>query len=499
MNKLIEIFFFRYPRKSIRLLEIALPVFSLSLITLPVWGALFFPLQFAYFIIFFDVFWFYKSITFAFYAFLAEKKIREEEVKNWGYESSCLQNFSKVNHVLIIPNYKESVEKLKDTIDSIKAQSFPLDRLFVVLAMEKREKEARSKARQIRSYYKGIFGGMIATFHPHGKNEVIGKSSNQAYAAKMAYKAIIKKNNLDINFVTVTSVDADAIFDRQYFSYLAYKFLNSKAPFLSFWQGANVDYNNFWKIPSVTRAPSFFGSLWRTAILVQGSRLIPTSTYSLSFRLLKEIGYWDTDVVPEDYRIFFKAFFRTRGKIEVEPIFLKTSMDCALSKGYFKTLLNKYHQVKRWAWGISDDPLYLKWYFTVKNINFFKKTYLVGTVLIDHVFWPVYWFIITVSVNLIILLNPVFTRTSLGYNLPRLSGFILTFCLVALLVLMFVDYKLRKNTQSETVSFWRQLLFPVEFIFMPVSGFFFSSFPALVSHLHLLFGKRLEYKVTEKV
>jgi hypothetical protein len=34
---------------------------------------------------------------------------------------------------------------------------------------------------------------------------------------------------------------------------------------------------------------------------------------------------------------------------------------------------------------------------------------------------------------------------------------------------------------------------------MPIIGFFFSALPALISHTHLMMGKRLEYKVTEKV
>lgn len=498
MSKYLDIFFRRYPRKSIRALEILLPLVSMFLITVPFWGAYVFPLQLAYFIVFFDVFWLYKSATFAIFSYLSEKKIREEESKDWLAQSESLPLFEKVCHVLIIPNYKERIEKLRTTIESIKGQNFPLSRIFVFLAMEKREKEAEKKAKQLALEYQGQFGGIFYTLHPNRKSEVKGKSSNQSFAAKRAWDILIKKKGLDINYITVSSVDADAIFDKQYFSYLAYRFLTSKSPYLRFWQAANVDYNNFWKAPFLTRMSSFFGSLWRTSLLLQGVKLIPTSTYSLSFKLLKKIGFWDTDVIPEDYRVFFKSFFKTGGKIEVEPIFLKTSMDGALSMTYFKTLVNKYQQVRRWSWGISDDPIYLRWYFTNRNIPFWKRTYLVGGVLIDHVFWPVYWFIITISVNGIVLLNPEFSRTALGYNLPRLSGFILTLCLVALLVLLSVDFRLRKKSLSPS-SLLRQIFFPLEFIFMPVSGFLFSSFPALVSHIQLLLGKRLEYKVTEKV
>jgi hypothetical protein len=230
---------------------------------------------------------------------------------------------------------------------------------------------------------------------------------------------------------------------------------------------------------------------------VQGIRLIPNSTYSLSFRLLKSIDFWDTDVIPEDYRVFFKAFFQTKGQVSVEPLFLKTSMDAPLSKNYFGSLINKYHQERRWSWGISDDAVYMKWYLTVKDVPFIKKTYLVFNVVLDHILWPVNWYLITISANVIVLLNPVFYRTTLGYNLPRLSGFILTLCLFSLFLLIFIDYTLQP-AHSVKGRKARQFLFPLEFIFMPVAGFLLSSFPALVSHLQLIRGKRLEYKVTEK-
>jgi len=173
-------------------------------------------------------------------------------------------------------------------------------------------------------------------------------------------------------------------------------------------------------------------------------------------------------------------------------------MDSPKSQTYVKSLMNKYHQERRWSWGISDDAVYLKWWLTVREAPFFKKTYLVGNVLLDHILWPVNWYIITISANLIVILNPVFSRTSLGHSLPQLSGFILTLCLFALFVLIYVDFDLRSKRYAKASKF-RQFIFPLEFVLMPVAGFFLSSLPALISHVQLIVGKRLEYKVTEKI
>jgi len=94
------------------------------------------------------------------------------------------------------------------------------------------------------------------------------------------------------------------------------------------------------------RQPEFFHSspVFGERTFGPGDRLIITSTYSFSFLLLKRIGFWDTDVIPEDYRVFFKAFFAMRGDIGTNPIFLKTSMDSPLSPTYIGSLRNNIHK-----------------------------------------------------------------------------------------------------------------------------------------------------------
>jgi cellulose synthase/poly-beta-1,6-N-acetylglucosamine synthase-like glycosyltransferase len=466
---------------------------------MPVWGAYFFPLALSYFIIFFDVYWFYKSVHLVVMSFIAARKIRSAERTDWLAKAKVLPNFSKVSHLIIIPSYKESYEKIKETLESINEQSFPKKQIYLYLALEAREEDVVPKAEKLKKEYEKIFGGFYYTLHPDLPNEVKGKSSNQAYAAAIANKTLIKSGKLDVNFMTVTSADADVLFDKAFFSYLAYSFLRVPDPLYTFWQSANVTYNNFWQVPSFTRVISFFGSLWRTSVLVQHARLVPNSVYSLSFKLLMEIGNWDVDVIPEDYRVFFKAFFKTKGRVVVEPIFLKTSMDAAQSYSYRKSLMNKYHQERRWSWGVADDATYIKWYLTVGGIPFWRKTMLVLNVIIDHILWPVNWFIITISANLVALINPVFTRTALGYKLPQISAFILTLCLLSILAMIYVDYTLGPKRNQEKFSKIRKFLFPLEFLFMPVAGFFLSALPALISHIQLIIGKRLEYKVTEKV
>jgi hypothetical protein len=367
----------------------------------------------------------------------------------------------------------------------------------VVLAMEKREIDGKRKANKIIKDFEYVFGGIYATYHPDIVGEVKGKSSNESFAAKEVDKILFETSMLDINYATVTTADADSMFDHQFLSYFAYDFLNEPEKHYRFWETANVDHNNFWSVPAATRIFSFFSSLWRVALLVQGDRLITMSTYSLSFLLLKNIGFWDTDVIPEDYRVFFKAFFMTKGRVSTKPIFLKTSMDSPLSPTYVGSLQNKYSQIRRWSYGASDDPLFIKWYLTVPGVPFIRKTKILYHVLLDHFFWPANWFILTIATSVLTLVNPEFSRTALGYTLPILARIILTTSLISLVIMVVIDYRNRpKHIRQSRI---RELLFPLEFILMPIAGFFLNSLPAIISHTQLMLGRKMEYKVTEKL
>ncbi|MBI5044994.1 MAG: glycosyltransferase family 2 protein [Candidatus Levybacteria bacterium] len=488
--------FTRYPIKTKRFLELLPGLASWTVILSPIWGSLFAPTLLAYFILFFDTYWFYKSYSLVINAYRGARKIKEAEKKNWLQMASSQENYDKVHHVLIIPSYKESVTKMKSTVENLTRQTLPLSRLHIVLAMEEREKEAPEKAQTVISEFKGKFGSLFATYHIDAPGEIKGKSSNESFAGKEAYQKLFVDGNLDVDFATISSVDVDSMFDRQFFAYLTYKFVTDPNRYHKFWQSATVFYNNIWQVPAPIRILSFFGSLWRTSMLVQHDRLITQSTYSLSIKMLRDIGWWDTDVIPEDYRVFFKAFFKLKGKAWTDPIFLKTSMDAAFSHGYINSLKNKYHQERRWSWGVSDDPLFLKWWFTVPGVPFVRKTVMIYHVLLDHFLWPVNWFIITIAANIMPFINPAFTRTNLGYKLPSLAGFILTSTILAIFALMFIDYKNRP--ENVKLPLRRKVFFPFEFLLMPIVGFFLSALPALISHTQLMLGKRMEYKVTEK-
>jgi glycosyltransferase involved in cell wall biosynthesis len=480
-----------------RLLEIVPGFFSWSLILFPVWGSFFIPIAVAYYIIAFDVYWLYRSASTAFLAVLSYFRIKAAQKYQWMADVRGFGDWKKLHHIVILPNYKEPLHILRQTLNALNAQTFPRKRISVVLAFEEREGDrAKEKAKQLKQEYQGIFGNFLTTFHPDLPNEVKGKSSNTAWAAKRAKQLIVKRQKLDPDFVTMTSEDADARLHRDYFANLSYKFLDLPNRYLLIFQPAILYYNNIWKAPAPVRVFSTSASIVQMSLLNRRDRLINFSTYSTSYRLLNKIGFWDVDVIPEDYRLFFKAYFATGGNVEVEPIFLPVFAHAALSTSFWKSMKNQYEQVKRWAWGVSDDPYLIKRWLTTPGVPFWDKTLRVLKVIEDHFLWPVNWFAVTLGATLPPLLNQDFARTILGKRLPQTSSAILTLSLFFLLIMILIDWKQRPR--DESVTFGKRIFGLLEFVLLPLVGFFFTALPGLDAHTRLMMGRYIEYRVTEK-
>lgn len=480
----------------LRLLEIGLGLTSLNLLLFPFWGSFVAPDWVAYLVLAFDVLWLYKSAGAALAAFHSHRQMEKSKKIDWLAKSRQHPDFSKINHIVIIPNANEPLNILRRALESLAQQSCPQEKLWVVLAMEAREAGAQDKVGILMEEFREKLPRLFATFHPLRPGEVVGKSSNEAYAGRWIYEKVIQEG-LNPRETTITTADCDAVLHHQYFAYLTDAFLRHPQRHRRLWQGALVFYNNITRLPPPNRIMAIISTVWQIAQLSRRDRLINISTYSLSLAMLQEVGFWDTDVIPEDYRIFFKCFFKLDGQVEVEPIFLPVSLDAAESTNFLRSLKNQYLQQQRWAWGISDDPLIIKWWLTSKNISFGEKTVRVLKVLLDHVFWPASWLLITLGANLPLTLNPRFSQTILGQQLPRVSSLILTICLFFLALMIYIDHQQRPAGQKPKI--FQSFLQLWEWSLMPIVGFFLGALPGLDAHLRLLFGKYLEYRVTEKV
>ncbi len=477
--------------------EKIIPLLSWITITFPIWLSPFHPAVVAYFILGFDIYFLLKSIRTSFMAVVAYKKILRAQKINFIKKRKRLSKNIKIEHFVIIPNYKEKIEKLESTINAITQSEIPSKDIHLVLAFEKREKEASKKAELLIKKFFSKFKDIIITYHLLKKGEEPGKASNQTYAAKIVKKYALK-NNFDFKNTLITICDADSHLPKNYFSYLEFQFLKDKSRLYHFYWAPVFLYNNFWQLPLVVRIQATLSSILRLAFLEEKENLIHISTYSTNLWLLDQVNFWDTNIIPEDWHIYLQAFFKFGGKVKTLPLYTIVNGDAVYSGKLIKTLINRYQQEKRWAWGATDIGYALKNLFKKSNVAFWDKLKKILYIAETHFLWPTTFFILTTSANIPPLINPIFKQTVLGFFLPRMAGLILTFASVFLILYVFLDIKIRSLLKQKTSFASIPFLF-IQWYLLPIISFFFSSLPALDAQTKMLLGKKIKYQVTEKV
>lgn len=497
MSDFISDYIKYHPVKTQRGLEILTGMVPWVLIFGIIGGSFIIPDYIAYFIIVFNCYWLYKSLQLAVGAIVGYLNVRANEKIDWM--AKLPDGFKDLSHVVIIPNVKEPDEILERNVASLAGQTFPAKQVYVVLAMEDREGEpARERAKKIKTKFGGVFAGIIDTYHVLAPGESIGKHSNNTFAAKAVKEQLLKKG-FDLKKIIVTTCDVDLDFNRQFLALLTYKFLVVSDPQEKFFQSILLAYNNLHRLPFMSRILNITGSINNMAALFKPpSRIMNYSTYSLSFALLDRVGYWDIDVIPEDWHLNLKSYYVLKGKLEVVPIYLPNYLDAAESSSTWKSYQNYYEQVKRWAWGVVDIPYAIKMFLTDKEIPLWEKFSKLTVALETHFLWGSSWFIITLGATVPTIINPVFARTTLGFNLSRVSGFILTICLVGVVTVGVIDIFLNPKKERKLLAFLHPFTY-LQWAFLPIAGLFFSALPGLESETRLMLGKYMGYRVTEKI
>lgn len=494
-------------------LEILPFALAATLITSLVWGAYYLPIPLVVMLLGFDVYWAWRSINNGIHSVRGYLAIKATSRIDWRhrYDAETITRddlipWDDVHHLIIIPTYKESVEKLSATLGKLAENEVAREKLLVVIAMEEADEDAPARFDALRRSFAHSFLAMIGTTHPKDiPGEVRGKSSNEAWAAKQAKRLFCDEMGFDIDAMTVTSCDADTLFHPRYFSALTFTFATNPRRYRTFWQGPIFYYNNVWDVPAPLRVQNNLGGVNHLAKLVRKyTVLFPQSTYSLSMRMCHDVGYWDVDVVPEDWHMFLKCFFRLNGEPEVEPIFLPVGNDGVRAHGYLRTFWEHYQQARRHAWGCTDIPYAIKQCARHPEIPFLRRLRRTWSVLENHVLWSSQWFLITgVAANMsagawggFLGLHP-FAQGNIPTWFLTASRYILMPSVVPLVVMIVLDMMMRPRRPRH----WPLWLYPAQFaqwLLMAPITLFFTALPALDAQIRLALGHRLEYRVTEK-
>lgn len=514
---------------------------SVLLASFVFWGPFYAPWPFAILSMAFFSYWLVRSYSVAISCWIGLRRIEHWKATNWLARYCAwlpdhpeAQAWDWPRHLVIIPNYKESEEGLSRTLDSLAAQ-VNAKQLVVVMAMEAREAEAHEKAARLVGRFGHHFANMLSTFHPVGlPGETPGKGSNEAWGAREAHIHLIEDAGDDIRRYTITSCDADAVFHPSHFEALNYLFLSDPTPYRTFWQPTIFNSNNIWDIPAPLRIPDGLSGINRLSnVILPGSVRFPTSCYSLSWKMLNEVDYWDEEVIPEDWHLYLKCSYTLGDEVNVQPLFLPLGNDCVLTDGYWKTLKAHYAQSLRHAWGASDIPYAWR---AARNPNSplsrKRKLLLASAVTKVHALWVAQWYLVTLGVLL-----PSKMAGSWGAPLPHwwihrypvpgtgwhpeqlinpqhwftfdknglieftmwlnAAGILVAVCIVPLFVMAAVEYR-QRGPRPAHVSRRRAYFSFAVWPCMAIITFFWASMPALHAQWKLARGNGLVYRVAEK-
>lgn len=410
-----------------------------------------------------------------------------------------------VHHVVIIPNYKETIDTLRRTLNNLAAQYEASKRMTIVLAMEAAEEGSVAKAECLRAEYSHCFAHLYFTVHPRGlPGEMQCKSANQAWAARWIKRKLVDERGYNLDHLLVTTMDADTLWHPQYFYALTYLFAVHPQRHLRFWQAPIRYHTNIWEISPPMRLVNAYSTAFELAYLAAPWWIpMPMSSYTLSLRLLDASNYWDPDVIADEWHMFIKAYFARDGQVKLERVFLPFSAYATTGETIWKTIKERYLQTLRHAWGSKEVGFIVAKMLEHPEMPIWTSFQLLFRVAHDILLAGAGWVILTVGSQLTFLLQPEIFQQMLaeGFSNPIFAVLQIAFLLVSVLgvVFWYQDVIVRPPRPADRPqTLIERLLTLISFPLLPVLALIFVALPTIQAQTRLLVGVPLQFRVTRK-
>jgi hypothetical protein len=477
---------------------------SWAVIAATVAGLILIPLQWMWVAVaFFGYFIVWLALHFAF--FLAgRRRCREAASRDWsaGRDVAGARGLTPADvwHVVLLPNHTEPVAVLRRTLDALAVQVDATTRVVPVLAMEAREQGSMAKGEALAAEYASAFARVVVTVHPAGlAGELACKAANMRWAAPVARDRLVEMG-VDLDCVTLTVCDADAILDRSCLAAVADSFAADERRHTRFWLAPLLYWGNMWRVPAPTRFTARLTQMYVLAELaLPGYDPLPISTYTMSLRLAEECDWWDPAVIAEDWHIYLDYMVQRAGDVSVVPVYLPVTLDSAEGPTWLSALKNRYIQLRRHAWGASDVGFLFEQLTSGRGGR--TVWFRFAQVLHDHIL-PVLGFGMAFTLSLWPLLLrvpgseagriPLADIALLGIVVSALFT-VSTVTLLASIVVDIVRFPPPRGGAGaialEIAKMWALL---------PVVGVILGVVPALDAQTKLALGLPLEWKVTGK-
>ncbi len=404
-----------------------------------------------------------------------------------------------IRHLVIIPVAKEPRGIVEPGLESLSRQSFSPKRILVVLALEQRAtEEIKNDILSLEKKYKEYFLDLLTIIHPSDlPNEAKVKGANVTTAARQAAEYLQNKK-IPMEHVVVSCFDADTIVGKDYIASLTYYYLVTEGRTRTSFQPIPVYHNNIWDVPGFARVMESGSSFFQLIEATNPEKLVTFSSHSMSFKALVDVGYWPVDMISDDSAIFWKCFLFYQGDYRVVPMHVTLSMDIAASDTWWRSAQSVYKQKRRWAWGVENFPILMRGFLRSPGIPPYDKIRLAFKMFEGHVSWASWGFLLTVVSWLpIFFAGREFQRSVVYYNVPEISRTIFNLAFLSLFTSAILSIALLPKARSK-----RRLLIKIghafEWLAIPFIMVFLSGLPALDAQTRLMFGRYMEFWVTDK-
>ncbi|MBN1794962.1 MAG: glycosyltransferase family 2 protein [Candidatus Omnitrophica bacterium] len=435
-----------------------------------------------------------RTLNERFSLYIHKKELRFLRDKQIAFPAS-----GDIYHLIIFPVAKESEDVIRPGLEALLHQPFPHRQMLVVYAVEERApQDTKNVVERLIAEYKKEFLDVFMIVHPDNlPGETRTKGANASYAARRAAEFFAARA-IAFEHIIVSCLDADTVVDKSYFACLTYNFIVTPDRTRASFQPIPVYNNNIWDAPWFVRVMEIGSSFFQLIEVTHPEKLVVFSSHSMSFKALTDIGYWPKDIVSDDSAIFWKAYLYYDGNYRAVPLFITVSMDATVSENWWRTLKSIYRQRRRWAYGAENFPILVRGFIASKKIPLREKMGHAFKMLENQVSWATWGFLLTTLGWLpAVLAGREFHKSVVYYNEPHITRTIFHLSSFSLIVSVFLGMLLLPAVRKK-YGWLKKVKHIFEWLTIPFVLVLLSALPALDAQTRLLFGRYMEFRVTDK-
>ncbi|KAH7702734.1 Protein C09F12.2, partial [Aphelenchoides avenae] len=274
----------------------------------------------------------------------------------------------KIKHLVGIAFYKEPIELMIDTLDSLANQPNARQKISVFAGMEQGTPDKDEKAKKLISVYSKRFERFMVTVHPKGlPGEIPGKCSNFNYGSRVSVTQLRadKEYGLDKHTeLLVTTGDCDTIFGERYFDALEedYLKLDPKQRHRTVWQSPLFYCINLDQSPFFVRSVGLIRAFFMMGYLIPWN-INTMSVFSLSLKLFEDGEYVHPGYQMDDIIALIRWTCAVGQRCDIRAIPVATLSGPTSGKNYLDELYEWARQIRRWTIGAGE----VFHYFVIKS------------------------------------------------------------------------------------------------------------------------------------